>query len=183
MNNSQSLVSKPRTVNVVASTKSSKSLNIEKIARSLQHSIYEPDTFPGLIHRTLNPKATLIIFASGKITSTGTSSEKDATNTIFSTMFSIEKILQTKLLLDPIKIVNTVSVISMNQSLDLKKISRIFPKSNYNKIQFPGIFIRSHSKTTILAFSSGKLVSVGAVSEKLSRQSLTQVSSEIISKI
>ena len=38
---------------------------------------YEPELFPGLIYRMLEPKITFLIFASGKIVITGAQKEED----------------------------------------------------------------------------------------------------------
>lgn len=39
--------------------------------------IYEPDQFPGLIYRMKNPKAVILLFASGKMVCTGTRNEEE----------------------------------------------------------------------------------------------------------
>ena len=71
-----------RIVNVVASTRVQGELDIEKLAFMLKHANYEPELFPGLVYRRQKPKATLIMFASGKITSVGARSEMQAKKTI-----------------------------------------------------------------------------------------------------
>lgn len=38
---------------------------------------YEPEIFPGLIYRMVNPKVVLLIFASGKIVLTGAKTRGD----------------------------------------------------------------------------------------------------------
>ena len=40
-------------------------------------STYEPEIFPGLIYRMVNPKIVLLIFASGKIVLTGAKTKED----------------------------------------------------------------------------------------------------------
>jgi transcription initiation factor TFIID TATA-box-binding protein len=40
-------------------------------------STYEPELFPGLIYRMVNPKIVLLIFASGKIVLTGAKNKSD----------------------------------------------------------------------------------------------------------
>jgi transcription initiation factor TFIID TATA-box-binding protein len=51
-------------------------INLAKVALSfgLENVDYEPDDFPGLSYKTDDPRATFIIFESGKIICTGTSS-------------------------------------------------------------------------------------------------------------
>ncbi len=51
---------------------------IENAARLLPGSMYEPDQFPGLIHRQINPKTAMLLFASGKMICTGGKSSTQA---------------------------------------------------------------------------------------------------------
>ena len=39
--------------------------------------MYEPEQFPGLIHRMLDPKTVILLFASGKLVCTGAKKESD----------------------------------------------------------------------------------------------------------
>jgi transcription initiation factor TFIID TATA-box-binding protein len=39
--------------------------------------MFNPETFPGLIYRMMEPKIVLLIFASGKIVLTGAKNRKD----------------------------------------------------------------------------------------------------------
>lgn len=63
--------------NIVASINLGGGIRIEQAARKLPRSMYEPEQFPGLIHRMLDPKAVMLLFASGKLVCTGTRRETD----------------------------------------------------------------------------------------------------------
>jgi transcription initiation factor TFIID TATA-box-binding protein len=39
--------------------------------------MYEPEQFPGLIHRMLEPKTVILLFASGKLVCTGAKKEEE----------------------------------------------------------------------------------------------------------
>ena len=39
--------------------------------------MYEPEQFPGLIHRMLDPKTVILLFASGKLVCTGVKKETE----------------------------------------------------------------------------------------------------------
>jgi len=45
--------------------------------RQLPKSMYEPEQFPGLIHRMPDPKTVILLFASGKLVCTGAKKEGD----------------------------------------------------------------------------------------------------------
>ena len=63
--------------NIVASVNLGGKVHLEKAARSLPRSMYEPEQFPGLIHRMLDPKTVILIFASGKLVCTCAKKESE----------------------------------------------------------------------------------------------------------
>jgi len=63
--------------NIVSSINLGGKVSIERVARTLPRSMYEPEQFPGVIHRMLDPKVVILIFASGKLVCTGGKTEKD----------------------------------------------------------------------------------------------------------
>ncbi len=63
--------------NFVASINLGGKIHLEQAARTLPRSMYEPEQFPGLIHRVLDPKTVILIFSSGKLVCTGGKTEKD----------------------------------------------------------------------------------------------------------
>ncbi len=63
--------------NIVSSINLGGRISIEKVARTLPRSMYEPEQFPGVIHRMLDPKVVILIFSSGKLVCTGGKTEKD----------------------------------------------------------------------------------------------------------
>jgi len=44
---------------------------LNHIAFTLDNTEYEPNSFPGLVYRMVNPKVTFLIFGSGRIICTG----------------------------------------------------------------------------------------------------------------
>ena len=63
--------------NIVASASLGGKIHLEQAARSLPRSMYEPEQFPGLIHRMLDPKTVILLFASGKLVCTGAKKEAE----------------------------------------------------------------------------------------------------------
>ena len=63
--------------NIVASINLRDRVHLQQAARTLPRSMYEPEQFPGIIHRMLDPKTVILIFASGKLVCTGGKTEKD----------------------------------------------------------------------------------------------------------
>ena len=71
--------------NIVASVNLGGKIHLEEAARKLQKSMYEPEQFPGLIHRMADPKTVFLVFSSGKLVCTGAKKESEvyrAVNTL-----------------------------------------------------------------------------------------------------
>lgn len=165
-------------VNVIASTSVQSAIDVEKLAMALKNVTYEPEIFPGLIYRRLSPKATIIMFASGKITSVGAKSEHAARESIKATVKEIKKLgaLSGSCKLNPINTENVVGTLDLGASLDLNELALALPKALYETEQFPGLIYRpSLSNEVVLIFASGKIVATGAKSESRVRQLLKEV--------
>ena len=63
--------------NIVSSINLGGKVSLEQAARVLPRSMYEPEQFPGVIHRMLDPKTVILIFASGKLVCVGAKKEDD----------------------------------------------------------------------------------------------------------
>ena len=73
------IISKPemKIQNIVASGGLGGMIDLEKAAYTLEHAMYEPEQFPGLIYRMAEPKVVILLFASGKLVCTGAKKEQD----------------------------------------------------------------------------------------------------------
>ena len=63
--------------NIVSSINLGGTVSLEQAARTLPRSMYEPEQFPGLIHRMLDPKTVILVFASGKLVCVGARQEDE----------------------------------------------------------------------------------------------------------
>lgn len=81
--------------NIVASANLGVCVDLEIAALSLENSMYEPEQFPGLIHRMDEPRVVLLIFGSGKMVITGAKREDEvymAVNGIYEKLKEIHAI-------------------------------------------------------------------------------------------
>ena len=78
-------------VNLVASVALSSKLDLEQVALALPTAVYDPDQFPGVVVRMTRPKATLLIFGSGRLVCTGASSRGAAEEAIARACAAIER--------------------------------------------------------------------------------------------
>jgi len=58
--------------NIVASGAINISLNLNFLALELENTEYEPEQFPGLVYKLVEPNATFLLFSNGKLVCTGT---------------------------------------------------------------------------------------------------------------
>ena len=77
--------------NIVSAVNLGGRIHLEKAARTLPRSMYEPEQFPGLIHRMLDPKVVILIFASGKLVCTGGKTAQDVYRAVNSLHVSLEE--------------------------------------------------------------------------------------------
>lgn len=91
------ILSKPKVeiVNVVASGDVGERIDLEMAADIMRNVIYEPEQFPGLIHRMEKPKVVILLYASGKLVCTGAKLEKQ----VYSALKKISMLLEEKNLL------------------------------------------------------------------------------------
>lgn len=162
-------------VNVVASTKIKHKLDFNQLINCFNNVQYEPEIFSGLVYRRNNPKATMIMFSTGKLVSVGTTSKKLAIDSIHETLKEIEAINGKKTSIEPINIVNVVAVADTNKKINLRKSIMRLKNVIYEPDQFPGIIYRIKDSIVLLIFNSGKIVCVGAKSEIEAMSSLQKV--------
>ncbi|MBI1663716.1 MAG: TATA-box-binding protein [Nitrosopumilus sp.] len=82
--------------NVVSSINLKGKINLIQAAKTLPRSIYEPEQFSGIVHRMLDPKTVILLFASGKLICTGARREEE----IYHSVNQIHSLLEEKNLMD-----------------------------------------------------------------------------------
>ena len=69
-----SITTKPKITdqNIVASVTIELKLNLNFLALEMENTEYEPEQFPGLVYKLVEPTATFLLFSNGKLVCTGT---------------------------------------------------------------------------------------------------------------
>ena len=154
-------------VNVVTCAKFEKTIDLQKIIEKVSQTEYNPTQFPGLVLRLIFPKATVLIFESGKIVCTGTKSKEQsvlAINSVVSRLATHGIDLGEK---EPeVEVQNMVASVNLKGTINLVKCARILPKSMYEPEQFPALIYRNDSSAVMLVFGSGKLVCTGCKTQE-----------------
>lgn len=151
--------------NVVASTSIDQELNLESVADDLSSAKYDPERFPGLIFKTREPKATLLIFRTGRIVVTGAQSEDAIQGGLEIGVKQLENLGIDTPDSPAVTIQNIVCSGDLGQQLNLNAIAIGFGLENveYEPEQFPGLVYRLNDpEVVVLLFGSGKTVVTGA---------------------
>tara|TARA_Y100000310_G_C20660372_1_gene804408 strand:+ start:821 stop:1381 length:561 start_codon:yes stop_codon:yes gene_type:complete len=82
--------------NIVASGSVGMDLNLNVLGIKLPHTEYEPEQFPGLVHKLKGTNATFLLFSNGKIVCTGTKTEQEVNETTDKLIEVLKKVLDKK---------------------------------------------------------------------------------------
>ena len=88
-----------RVENIVASVALGVEVPLEKIVSTMEGMEYEPEQFPGLVYRMVDPKVAFLLFGSGKIVCTGGRTIKDvniAVEKVYKKLKSLKALVKAK---------------------------------------------------------------------------------------
>lgn len=152
--------------NVVASIRLASYIELETLTSQFS-DVEEKTNFPGLVIKIKKPKATILLFRSGKVVITGTKSVKSLP-TIVAKLRKRLIGLDIELDVEPkIKVENVVSSGSFGLPLNLDLISLTLDRTIYEPEVFPGLIYKvEEPKVCFLIFSSGNIICTGAKHNK-----------------
>lgn len=155
-------------VNVVISTSLEHKIPLERLIMDLPNTEYNPEQFPGLIMKIREPKASFLIFSSGKVVCTGTKS-LDEVEAAIQKLIEYMKKVDIEITIKPVvRVENMVASSDINMKLDLNEIAIKLTNVEYEPEQFPGLVFKIHDETgaTFLIFGNGKIVCTGTKTDK-----------------
>jgi transcription initiation factor TFIID TATA-box-binding protein len=167
--------------NVVATVtlKITEKIDLNIIARKYIDVEYNPERFPGLIMRIIEPKATILIFSTGKMVVTGLRQAIDAPVVVDE---AIDRILKCKITIsDPeIIIQNIVASGDLRCIIDLNMAAVVMEYSMYEPEVFPGLIYRMQTpKSVFLIFSTGRIVCTGAKTREIVAEAVEKLYYEV----
>ena len=161
--------------NMVITVQLSDRVDLDKLASKLPSGAeYFPDNFPGLVYRMQKPRASFLIFSTGKALCTGTASEKDAKEAI-ENMLKLLKDMGIDVKTPKIEIQNIVASTKLDTRFDIDKMALELENSEYEPATFPGLMYKMKGSVTFLIFGTGKVVCVGAKSTKDIKESFDRL--------
>ncbi len=163
--------------NVVATvvTEITEKIDLTKIARKFEDVEYNPERFPGLVMRITDPKATFLIFSTGKMVITGLRRADQASFGVKKIVKSIKK-AGINVSNPEITIQNIVASGDLHTFIDLNMAAIIMENAMYEPEVFPGLIYRMKDpKTVFLIFSTGKVVCTGAKNKKFVKEAFIKL--------
>ena len=154
-------------------------LDLVKLSREIVDVEYNPERFPGVIMRVEDPKATFLIFSTGKMVITGLKKVKQVKEAAHKAVKKIKK-AGINISNPQIEIVNIVASGDLKTTVDLNMAALVMEYAMYEPEVFPGLIYRLQDpKAVFLIFSTGKIVCTGVKNVEAVRVAVKNLHSRI----
>ena len=80
--------------NIVASGTINLKLNLNFLALEMENTEYEPEQFPGLVYKLVEPTATFLLFSNGKLVCTGTKNKQQLEDSMEQLLKNVKEALK-----------------------------------------------------------------------------------------
>jgi transcription initiation factor TFIID TATA-box-binding protein len=80
--------------NIVASGEITLKLNLNFLALEMENTEYEPEQFPGLVYKLIEPNATFLLFSNGKLVCTGTKNKAELDSSMDAMLKNVKSALK-----------------------------------------------------------------------------------------
>jgi transcription initiation factor TFIID TATA-box-binding protein len=154
-------------------------IDLNQIARKHAEVEYNPERFPGLVMRIEKPRATILIFSTGKMVVTGLRKASEAERVVDKVVKNIRK-AGIKLSNPEITIQNIVASGDLHTNIDLNMAAIVMEYAMYEPEVFPGLIYRMQEpKTVFLIFSTGRIVCTGAKQKEIVRDAVKKLNQQV----
>ncbi len=154
-------------------------IDLNVLARKYADVNYNPERFPGLIMRVVDPKATILIFSTGKLVVTGLRQASEAEPVVAEVVKRIRK-ANIDVSNPKITIQNIVASGDLHTNIDLNMAAVVMEYAMYEPEVFPGLIYRMQDpKTVFLIFSTGRIVCTGGKTKEIVAQAVKNLLKEV----
>jgi len=154
-------------------------IDLNIIARKYAEVEYNPERFPGLVMRIEKPRATILIFSTGKMVVTGLRKAAEAPKVVEKVVKNIRK-AGIKVSNPEITIQNIVASGDLHTNIDLNMAAIVMEYAMYEPEVFPGLIYRMQDpKTVFLIFSTGRIVCTGAKRKDIVRDAVLKLNHQV----
>lgn len=167
--------------NIVATVTLGERLDLNRVKEAFPEAKYDKRRFPGMIYKPRHSNITFLMFGSGKLVVTGASSFSEAVEAVRRIVanFMVRGLLNEPKL--SIEAQNVVASGSLGMEFkDMKKVVFKLKKATYKPERFPGMICQlDNPKVSVLLFSNGSFVIVGAKSKADIKKAVRRVKEEL----
>lgn len=152
-------------------------LDLKQIALRCRNTEFNPRRFAAVIMRLREPRATALVFASGKTVITGTKSSHNSSLATKKIAYILERVGFQPASYINFKVQNIVGTVDVGFPIRLEGVAFAHPTfSSYEPELFPGLIYRlMQPRVVLLIFVSGKVVLTGAKTEEQLVEALKKV--------
>jgi len=152
-------------------------LDLKQIALRCRNTEFNPRRFAAVIMRLREPRATALVFASGKLVITGTKSSHNSSLATKKIAYILERVGFQPSSYINFKVQNIVGTVDVGYPIRLEGVAFAHPTfSSYEPELFPGLIYRLvQPRVVLLVFVSGKVVITGAKTEEQLVEGLKKV--------
>lgn len=150
-------------------------IDLKIIAQKYEDVEYNPERFPGLVMRLDKPKATILVFSTGKMVVTGLRDASEAPEVVDKVIKRIQK-CKISIANPEIIIQNIVASGDLKCAVDLNMAAVVMEYSMYEPEVFPGLIFRMQEPHAVfLIFSTGRIVCTGAKTKEIIEQAIQKL--------
>ena len=154
-------------------------IDLNVLARKYVDVEYNPERFPGLVMRIEKPKATILVFSTGKMVVTGMRKASEAKAVVDHVIQRIKK-AKIEVSNPTITVQNIVASGDLHTPIDLNMAAVVMEYAMYEPEVFPGLIYRMQDpKTVFLIFSTGRIVCTGGKTKEIVAQAVRKLQQEI----
>ncbi|HMF34366.1 MAG TPA: TATA-box-binding protein [Candidatus Lokiarchaeia archaeon] len=154
-------------------------IDLNILARKYADVEYNPERFPGLVMRIEKPKATILVFSTGKMVVTGLRHASEAEIVVGEVVKRIKK-AKIDVSNPVITVQNIVASGDLHTNIDLNMAAVVMEYAMYEPEVFPGLIYRMQDpKTVFLIFSTGKIVCTGAKTKEDVAEAIRKLNGEV----
>lgn len=151
-------------------------IDLNTVARKYPNTEYNPERFPGLILRIPEPKATVLVFSTGKMVITGMRTEEMAPQVADEVVRLLKGAKIGVKGIAEVTVQNIVASGNLHFPVNLNDAALELENAMYEPEVFPGLIYRmGDPKTVFLIFSTGKIVCTGGRNENIVKEAVSKL--------
>lgn len=148
--------------NATVSLEIERDINLNQIVKRFKNVEYNPKRFPGVVMHIVNPRATIIIFSTGKMVMTGIRQASEIDKIADKVINMMKKLGVTPLSKPIIESKNILASCDLYMNIDLEKAALVLDNTIYDPTIFSGLTYKMKDpNATFLIFSTGKIICTG----------------------